>query len=344
MSDKMALSEAGFIMRYAGNPILSREDIPYEADLVFNAGIAKFNGKYIMVFRNDYHMKDEALPMPSTNLGLAVSDDGLNWVPDAEPMVTLERARELGGSLYSNRDAREISRFYDPRLTVIDGRCYLCFAVDTPHGVRGGIAVTDDLKEFEILTLTVPDNRNMVLFPEKIGGYYYRLERPFPIYGRSEPEAFDVWISRSPDMVHWGASDLVLGVEDVPFSDRKIGPGAPPVKTEKGWLTAFHAVDYDEDRGKKGWEKAWKKRYTIGLMLLDLEDPSRVLKVAKTPLMIPRADYEVSGGFRNDVLFPGGLILEDSGEVKLYYGAADTVECLATATLNELLTFLDNEG
>ena len=94
---------------------------------------------------------------------------------------------------------------------------------------------------------------------------------------------------------------------------------APPIKTEKGWLTTFHSVDIYFERGKNGWEDTWKKRYCAGIMLLDLNDPSKVIGMSK------------------NVIFPGGMILEDDGEVKIYYGASDTVECLATAQLEYLL-------
>jgi len=231
----------------------------------------------------------------------------------------------------------EVRRGYDPRLTVIDGRCAMCFAVDTRHGVRGGIAVTEDFAHFEILSLSAPDNRNMVLFPERVGGKYLRLERPFPVYGRGGIDRFDIWFADSPDLRYWGNFQLVLGVEDVPYANDKIGPAAPPVRTAKGWLTLFHAVDLDKTRGKNGWEDAWQKRYTAGIMLLDLENPSRVIGMSKLPLIAPEAPYETSGGFRDNVIFPGGMILEDSGEVKIYYGAADTVECLASADVGELI-------
>ena len=99
----------------------------------------------------------------------------------------------------------------------------------------------DSIKEqsftdYEIISATVPDNRNMVLFPEKIGGYYYRLERPFPVYSRGVRDRFDMWISKSPDLKFWGESKMVMAVEHVPFANDKIGPAAPPIKTEKGWL------------------------------------------------------------------------------------------------------------
>ena len=159
------LKSSNFVMRHPANPVLSAKDIPYPAALVFNAGVTKYRGRYVMVFRNDY-CSGKARRLDGTNLGLAYSNDGIQWEVSLKPCFTLEDA--------------EIRRAYDPRLTVIDGRCYMCFAVDTNHGIRGGIAVTDDFESFEILSLSVPDNRNMVLFPEKIGGRYARLERPFP--------------------------------------------------------------------------------------------------------------------------------------------------------------------
>lgn len=223
----------------------------------------------------------------------------------------------------------EITGVYDPRFTVVDGRCYICFAATTRHGLRGGIAVTDDFDKFEILSMTIPDNRNLVLFSEKIGGHFFRLERPFSSYGRSG-SPFDIWVSDSPDMKYWGNSRIVLGSDHVLFANSKIGPAAPPIKTRNGWLTTFHVVDVDPARGKNGWESTWQKRYTAGIMILNLS-PEKVIEISKEPLIAPEASYETEGRFRNDIIFPGGMILKESGEVKIYYGAADTVECLATA-------------
>jgi beta-1,4-mannooligosaccharide/beta-1,4-mannosyl-N-acetylglucosamine phosphorylase len=331
-----ALLSSPVITRHAGNPILSCADVPYHATCIFNAGVTKFQGRYVMVFRNDYGTFGDP-HFQGTNLGLAFSDDGIGWTVEPEPFLTLEQAAHAGAGFYANRGKDVVYRAYDPRLTVIDGRCHICFALDTRHGIRGGIAATDDFVTIDMVSLTVPDNRNMVLFPEKIRDKYARLERPFPVYGRRESEAFDVWLSDSPDLIYWGNGDLVLGVEDVPFSNGKIGPGAPPVRTGKGWLTVFHATDVDPNRGKNGWEDRWQKRYTIGVMLLDLDDPRRLIGLCRMPLMAPEAPYETEGGFRNHVLFPGGMILEETGEVKIYYGAADTVECLATAHIDDLV-------
>jgi beta-1,4-mannooligosaccharide/beta-1,4-mannosyl-N-acetylglucosamine phosphorylase len=206
------------------------------------------------------------------------------------------------------------------------------------------VGLTEDFHSFQTLSLTVPDNRNLALFPEKIGGNYVRLERPFPVYSREGRDRFDVWLSRSPDLRYWGDSSLLLGVEDVPWANNKIGPGAPPVKTKRGWLTLFHAVDVDPARGKHGWEPVWQKRYSVGIMLLDLEDPAVVLGTSQLPLLVPETDYELESGFRTNTIFPGGMILEPDGEVKIYYGAADACECLATAQVDDLLEFCGEES
>ena len=312
-------------------PVLTKDDVPYEASLVFNAGVVKYRGQYVMVFRNDYGPTEETYPDVrfKTSMGVATSDDGINW-------------KVRNDTIFDNKNrlpTDELKRYYDPRITIIDDKPYLCMAMDTRHGVRGCIAELDeDFKTIKILSASAPDNRNMVLFPEKIDGKYVRLERPFPVYSRGGKDRFDLWLSKSPDLVYWGETELVLAVEDVPYANDKIGPAAPPIKTDKGWLTTFHAVDKDDERGKNGWgTKPWKKRYCAGIMLLDLEDPTKVVGMSKLPLIAPENYYETESGFRQQVIFPGGMVLEDDGEVKIYYGASDTVECLATAKLEDLI-------
>jgi beta-1,4-mannooligosaccharide/beta-1,4-mannosyl-N-acetylglucosamine phosphorylase len=259
------------ITRCEENPVLTAEDIPYDATQIFNAGICKYKDKYVMVFRNDVGAEPGNARVLETNMGIAWSDDGIHWEAEPEPWIKWQ--------------TDEISRAYDPRITMIEDRCYLCFAVDTKHGIRGGIAVTDDFREWKVLSLSAPDNRNMVMFPEKINGKFARLERPFPIYGRGAPEAFDLWFSDSPDCAYWGNTQLVLGSEQVPYANCKIGPGAPPVKTDKGWLTLFHAVYKDEERELFAWHKNWHKIYMIGIMLLDL-DMTSLLCILKNSMSL----------------------------------------------------------
>ena len=312
------------LKRHSSNPVLTAEDVPYDATLVFNAGVTKWRGRYVMVFRNDI-CKPRTREIHDRNLGLALSDNGLDWQVVPKP-INVEEGHPLRGC-------------YDPRLTVLDGRLYLCFATGL-RGTRGGVAVTDDLEKWEVLNVSVPDNRNMVVFPERIDGKIVRLERPFAGYLRPN-DRFDMWLSRSPDGRYWGDSALVLNCDQLPWTNDKIGPGAPPVKTEHGWLVLLHAVDRDDSR-RWGWDGTWNKRYTIAVALLDLEDPSRAIGYSRSPILVPEEEqrYEVEG-YRPYVLFPGGMILEDDGEVKVYYGASDTVEALATCHVDDLLALCE---
>lgn len=320
------LHSSSIIKRHPLNPIFTSDNVPYPSVIAYNAGVAKYQGQYVMVFRNDYNWNDDEQKAIGFQIGVAYSDDGIsNWRVHPKPILEFQGANDVLGSI-------------DPRVTVMDDRLYITYCQYTKHGYCGAIAVTDDFEKIDIITRLVPDNRDVVLFPERINDLYFRLERPFPIDSRSQ-RLYDIWISESPDLVYWGKSQLLLGVEDVPYANERLGAGSPPVRTEHGWLSIFHAVDMDPNRGKNGWEDKWPKRYTAGVMLQDLEDPRKVIAYSKEPLIAPEAPYEISGGFRNNVIFPGGMIVEDNGEVKIYYGAADTVQCLATAQLDELIDF-----
>lgn len=328
-------------------PILTKADIPYRSELVFNAGVVKFDGKYIMAFRNDHGATREEYEkklsfISCTDVGFAISKNGVDgWEVMSEPLISFNTTKETP-NLRGTPDLPYARRIYDPRLTVIEGELYMCLALDTRNGIRGLIVkVAPDLKSYEIMTATVPDNRNMVLFPEKINDCFVRLERPFPLYGRRN-HRFDIWLSRSPDMRYWGDSAVVFAAYDFPLCNDKIGPAAPPVRTDKGWLTLFHFVDIAEQgRGQDEWDKWWNKRYCAGIMLLDLEDPTKIVGMSREPLIAPELSHETDHGYRTNVIFPGGMILEPDGEVKIYYGASDTVECLATANVNDLIALCD---
>ena len=325
----------GLYMKYATPDFVTRKGIvmhkglvPYASALTFNAGITRFNNGYVMLFRNDYNICPKDFDdfyagisdhtVPPTNWGLAFSSDGLDWKVATEPFF------EMSGG--------EIWRTYDPRITPLpDGTYGVCFAADSHHGTRGGIGVTSDFKTFEPVSFSAPENRNMVLFPEKINGQFVRLERPFGSRRES------IWLSSSPDLIHWGETKLVLGAEKVAFASNKIGPAAPPVKTSEGWLTLFHAVEVQE-QPFSAWQRDWLHCYYAGAMLLDLDDPSKIIARAEVPLIVPEAEYELHG-FRGGVIFPGGVLV-DGNRVRIYYGAADTVEALAEAPLDELIRFI----
>jgi beta-1,4-mannooligosaccharide/beta-1,4-mannosyl-N-acetylglucosamine phosphorylase len=322
------IHSSSIIKRHPLNPIFTSKDVPYPSVIAYNAGVIKYQGQYVMAFRNDYNWNDEDQKAIGFQIGVAYSDDGVsNWRVHPKPVLEFEGGADAKGS-------------FDARLTVLDGRIYITYCQFTGHGYRGTIAVTDDFEKIEMVSRVVPDNRDIVLFPERIDGLYYRLERPFPIDSRSQ-RLYDIWISESPDLVYWGKSELLLCVEDVPYANERLGAGTPPVRTEHGWLSLFHAVDADPNRGKNGWQDKWIQRYTAGVVLQDLNDPRKVIAYSREPLLAPEPEfpYETRDGFRTNVIFPGGLIVEDDGEVKIYYGAADTVQCLATTTLDELVDF-----
>jgi beta-1,4-mannooligosaccharide/beta-1,4-mannosyl-N-acetylglucosamine phosphorylase len=326
-----------FVIRHAQNPVLSALDVPYPSVLTFNAGVVRFAGRYVMVFRND-HGDDGKGGFAGTNIGLATSQDGIKWTVEPKPILAEDVVRAELKHMMGHRYAPNfVRRIYDPRLTVIEDKICMCFAVDTAHGICGGVATTEDFQKFNWLSVSAPDNRNMVLFPRRIGGKFVRYERPLPVYMRDNPEDFPIWCAESPDLVCWGRNRPVLGVDEVPYANSKIGPAAPPIETPKGWLVTIHAVHRDLDRRLNGWEpKGWFKTYYAGLMLTDLNDPSRVIGLMRRPLLTPQTVYELEG-FRGSVIFPCGLIQEDSGEIKIYYGAADTSVALATAHVDDLL-------
>ena len=345
-------------VRHPANPLLAGSDLPHESMLVFNAGVARFGGRFLMAYRNDRGSWGDP-NIYASDIGFAWSDDGISWKAEPETRFDREGAIALLADLEPHRDLDlELWRVYDPRLTVVapDGvpRLIMTFAADTTHGLRSGIAESDDGRTWRAVSLGPPDNRNNVVFPELIDGQWARLERPMNTYG-DEPMGggrFGIWIASSPDLVHWGDTRFVCDAGWFPFADDKIGPGPPPVKTELGWLCLIHAVSLLPTFTQRGWESDWNKVYSMGAMLLDLDDPSRIIDAAPMPLLTPTADYETAG-FRHDVIFPtAALTVPTNGaapdgtagaddELWVYYGAADTTVALATARVGDVLSCFD---
>ncbi|MEM7339300.1 MAG: glycosidase [Actinomycetota bacterium] len=334
--------------RHESSPVLRPQDLPDESALVFNAGVVEFDGQYLMAYRSDRGTAGNPF-ITGTDIGFATSADGVVWKP--EPTVRFDRSAsiELLQPLEPHRDLeQELWRIYDPRLTVVDRHgietLLMSFAADTTHGLRAGLAESIDGERWQAIALSTPDNRNQVLFPELVDDHWLRLERPMNTYGGDAmgAERFGVWLSRSPDLIHWGQSRFLVDEASFPFSDGKVGPGAPPVRTAEGWLCFVHAVASHPTGGKRGWEDSWGRIYRVGAILLDLDDPSKVLAAAPVPVLEPEVDYETDG-FRNDVIFPTGAVARpgDNGdEVWLYYGAADTVVGLATARVDDVVEFV----
>lgn len=310
------LKPAEFVKRYDGNPLLTPDDVPYPCWLIFNAAVLKAKGQYWMVPRIDWKPDGQAL-------GLATSPDGLSWT--MHPELVFRPNEEEG---------RHVA---DSRLQEIEGRYYLTYSADaTGAGIRLGIAETDDFVRYRRISLSEPDNRNGALFPERLGGLYARLDRPFRM---TQHEGFDIWISFSPDLVYWGRSKVLVKARDIPWGHDKIGPACNPIRTDEGWLCIFHGAQVYPER-----DHYWKKTYRAGVLMLDLGDPTKVRKVQTRPLMEPETDYETApdyhpNTYRPNVIFPCAAVVEPDGEVKIYYGASDTTVCLATASLADLVDF-----
>jgi len=309
------------LRRHAENPIFTKDELAYPANLAFNAGVNRLNGKYYMAFRYDTFTPDgKGLIISGT--GMAESDDGIHWAPYSEPVKFHYRGRLLE---WAN----------DARLSVLDGQLYLSFCYNCFHGERPGIAVWRGGVDFDVICLGVPAQRNLILAEDRVNGRFWRLERP-----ATRRPVYDIWISFSNDLVHWGDAELLLGVEDVPFANVKIGGGPPPLRTERGYLMVFHAVDEDKAReisypnGVK-----WSRRYTAGAALLDLEDPTKVIALTKSPLLVPEMAYETGNQeffYRENVIFPCGALMDGTDQLRLYYGAGDYSTCMARIALSDL--------
>ncbi len=296
--------------RYADNPILSGADFPADSDIirVFNSGVAKFRGGYVMACRAE----DRAL---RNRIWIADSKDGIRFTPRSAPVSLPHDDPEFAE--YTQ------GMYYDPRITEIDGVFYLMHAAHSGHGCRLSLVKTIDFEHFEWMGfVSETDNRNGVLFPEKIGGLYARLDRP-----NTGSDFGDMWVSYSPDLIFWGKSRCALRNSDVRWAWSKIGPGSVPIKTPEGWLNVFHGV---RTQCKAHYV------YQLGVCLHDLHDPSRVIAMAKDAILFPEEDYELTGQTPS-VVFTCGTVVEDDGTVKLYYGGADTVMALATTTVERLL-------
>ncbi|MBN1805225.1 MAG: glycoside hydrolase family 130 protein [Sedimentisphaerales bacterium] len=296
-----------FVTRYANNPILTKDDVPYKVETVHNAGVVKHNGKYIMLFRSH-------LDTGRSIIGLARSENGFNFTVAPQPFIT--PAKEPPFSQYEEYGVE------DPRITPLEGAYYITYSAYSRYGVRIGLARTTDFQSIErIAFITQADYRNTVIFPEKINGSYVKLDRP-----HSDISPWSIWISFSPDLIHWGQSELVIKPVQYHWDEMKIGPGAPPIKTDKGWLSIYHGVFPTMDGSV----------YRLGVALHKLDFPADVLGVGDRWILAPEAPWELVGYVHN-VVFTCGAVPEDDGTVKIYWGGADKVMCAGTAVIDELV-------
>ncbi len=295
------------IERYAANPILTKDDIPYPVATVHNAAVTKMKDEYIMLFRS-HKLNGRSI------IGIARSDDGFNFKPGPRPFM-----EPVGVGLFSEYEEYGVE---DPRITYIDGEYLITYSAYSRHGVRIGLARTNDFSDIErVGFVTEADHRNVVIFPEKIDGMYVCLNRP-----HTDIIPWSIWISYSPDLLFWGRSELLIKPLSYHWDEMKVGPGAPPIKTDKGWLHIYHGVFSTMDGSV----------YRLGVALHDLKNPAKVIGVADEWILEPEKEYERTGYVHN-VVFSCGAVPEPDGTVKIYWGGADTVMCVGVAAIADLV-------
>lgn len=341
------------LTRHAGNPILKPTDVlPSRDDLVveclLNPGAFRYNGRTGLLLRvaegpikkegylstpildsaseggvrvMDVRLDDPELKYTESrvfdykghsylttlsHLRLAWSDDGIHFTPENQPTLIGEGPLESFG-------------VEDCRVEFIDGCYWLTYTAVSECGVCVGLISTHDWKTFARHgAILPPHNKDVALFPEKIDGRYYLLHRPSGVgLGGNY-----IWISHSPDMLHWGGHKCIAMTRADQWDSQRVGAGAAPIRTEKGWLVIYHGADQNS-------------RYCLGAMLLDLKNPERVLARGKNPIMEPTAVYEKEGFFGN-VVFSNGQVI-DGDRITIYYGAADSVICMATDSIQRIL-------
>jgi len=344
------------IQRCDKNPIINITDLnPTRPDLnvigVFNPAAAKYKNKTILLLRvaeaqintSDstvtapiYNTQDNKLTFKEfdkndpqidltdkrliiannqtyltsiSHLKLASSSDGINFTIEDTPFMTPQNPYETFG-------------IEDPRITRIDDTFYITYVAVSPYGVCTALASTTD---FVNVTrhgiIFCPENKDVVIFPEKINGFYYALHRPYsPLFDKHQ-----TWIAQSTDLTSWGDHHLLYNPDLSSWDSKKTGPGAPPFKTNDGFIEIYHGVD---DSNK----------YCLAAILLDKNNPEKIIAKTKTPILTPQQDYETNG-FYGNVVFTCGLTIEKN-TVNIYYGAADTSICLAKMDIDDITNAL----
>ncbi|MFP4057719.1 MAG: glycosidase [Candidatus Brocadiia bacterium] len=333
------------LSRYEGNPVLEPRPQAWDAVSVFNPGAILREGRVHMLYRA---VSD--IGRYVSRFGLAVSEDGRRFRRACEePVFEPQADYEVGGV----EDAR-ITRDGDDFLVtyaavsvvpgpVYEGMDFFRVTREDPYAERPGIPPlgpsftgllrTRDFRSFTQEGLLTPpglDDRDGVLFPQRVGGRYAMLHRPSSWvgepYGTAKPS---IWLAFSDDLRAWDygqGPEYLLLEPQAPWEGAKVGAGPPPIRTDAGWLVLYHGVDR-------------RYVYRVGAALLDLDDPLKVLARTPEPLLEPREEWERVGIIPN-VVFPTAAVPGPDGELLVYYGAADRVVGLATADVGELLDHL----
>ena len=325
----------------------------FEVVGTFNPGAIAFGEEVILLVRvaerpSERRAGHTALPRWQAGVGLTV-----DWLSDDE--IEMERLdarvvrRKRDGlvrltsvshlRVLRSRDGRSIdhedtTRFEpqsefeefgveDPRVTRIDDKYWITYVAVSRHGLATALASTTDFKTFARHGVIFPiENKDVVLFPEAPNGEYVALHRPVGGTPFAQPE---IWLARSADLIHWGQHKVVLG-SDSGWDAGRVGAGAPPIRTPEGWLEIYHGST-KQDGGVGA--------YSAAALLLDLDEPQRVVRRSSEPILVPETAFE-HRGFVPNVVFPTGVV-ERGDTLLVYYGAADTVCAIVELAKKEIL-------
>jgi len=300
--------------RNAKNPILTAKDWPYEVHSVFNAAVTRYQDEIILLARcEDYQ--------GISHLTIARSRNGVDgWKIDASPTIVGE----------PKRFKEELWGIEDPRITYIEEekKWYIAYTSFSEEGPLVSLVETENFKDFKKHgAILLPDNKDAALFPCRFNGQWFMIHRPASMTSG----ASNMWISSSPDKLHWGQHDVLLKTSPGGFWDCiRIGLSAQPLRTEAGWLVLYHGVR----------ETTSGAIYRQGLVLLDLENPRKVLRRSSAWIFGPEAASEVEGDVGNVTFSCGWLLDEKENKLHMYYGGADTVICLATAPFDQVMDYV----
>ncbi len=346
---------ADIAVRHKKNPLLSPKDLKASGknmiiECLLNPGVFEFNGKIGLLVRvaertvqkegiisvpvyNEFG-KIEILNFDLKDPKLDASDSRVINYDGADYLTTISHLRLLfsddGVTFYESEEYPSIFGegeyesygIEDCRVANINGIYHLTYTMVSANGVGVGLRTTKDWKKFEKKGMILsPHNKDCAIFEEKINGKYYALHRP------SSPELGGnyMWLAESLDGIHWGNHKCIAKTREGKFDSSRLGAGAAPIKTDKGWLEIYHGATAEN-------------RYCLGAILLDLDDPSKVIARSEQPIMEPSAKYERTGFF-GKVIFTNGHILTGD-KIQMYYGAADEFVGLATFSIKEILKTL----
>lgn len=342
-------------VRYKQNPLLSPKDLkPSDENMIveclLNPGVFEFNEKIGLLVRvaertvqkegiisvpmYNNHGNIEILDFNLNDPKLNVSDarvinyDGTDYLTTISHLKLLFsddgitfKESETHPSIFGEGEYESYG-IEDCRVSKIDDTYYLTYTMVSSYGVGVGLRTTKDWKSFEKKGMIfTPHNKDCAIFEEKIKGKFFALHRP------SSPELGGnyIWLAESPDSIHWGNHKCIAKTREGKFDSKRLGAGAAPIKTKKGWLMIYHGATEEN-------------RYSLGAILLDLENPSIIIARSEEPIMEPIAEYERTGFF-GEVIFTNGHIVKGD-KIKMYYGAADEFVGLATLSIKEILKTL----